>query len=526
MGSRLHSLLLVSAHRHPERLALLESGRPVTYGVLALRVEAVARGLVALGLQPGERMAVWLPKSPEAVIGMFGAAMAGGVFVPVHQGLKPAQVAHVLADSGATLLLTSAARLVQLTALLGSVPSLTTVLLVDGPPVELLPLLPARVRVLPFAQTEVERAPELPTVAADALAALFYTSGSTGRPKGVMLSHLNLCVGAASVSQYLGNTRDDRILAVLPFSFDYGFSQLTTGFLSGACVVMMDYLLPRDVVQAVARDGITGLAAVPPLWSALSVLDWPDAARSSLRYLTNSGGVMPQPVLARLRQQLPSTRVFLMYGLTEAFRSTYLPPEEVDAHPDSIGRPIPNADVRVLRADGTACDVGEQGELVHSGPLVAQGYWNDPEATAARFRPAPTFMQGDRAVWSGDTVWADAEGRLYFVGRADGMLKCSGHRVSPTEVEEVAYGTGLVGDAVLVGLPHDTLGHELVLFVTEPRGAEHDPEALVRALRSALPSHLVPASVIWRTALPRTPNGKFDRVALTAEAGRRMGGLA
>ena len=262
MGSRLHSLLLVSAHRQPERLALLDGGRPVTYGVLALRVEAVARGLVALGLQPGERMAVWLPKSPEAVIAMFGASMAGGVFVPVHQGLKPAQVAHVLADSGATLLVTSAVRLAQLATLLGSVPSLTTVLLVDGPPVELLPLLPARVRVLPFAQTEVERAPELPTVAADALAALFYTSGSTGRPKGVMLSHLNLCVGAASVSQYLGNTRDDRILAVLPFSFDYGFSQLSTGFLSGACVVMMDYLLPRDVVQAVDGAAVDDLQAL------------------------------------------------------------------------------------------------------------------------------------------------------------------------------------------------------------------------------------------------------------------------
>jgi len=290
MGSRLHSLLLVSAHRQPERLALLEGGRPVTYGVLALRVEAVARGLAAFGLQSGERVAVWLPKSPEAVMAMFGTSMAGGVFVPVHQGLKPAQVAHVLADSGATMLVTSAARLVQLAGVLGSLPALTTVLLVDNAPPDLLPLLPARLRLVPFAQTEIERGPELPTVAADALAALFYTSGSTGRPKGVMLSHLNLCVGAASVAQYLGNTREDRILAVLPFSFDYGFSQLTTGFLSGACVVMMDYLLPRDVVQAVARDGITGLAAVPPLWSALSVLDWPDAARAGLRYLTNSGG--------------------------------------------------------------------------------------------------------------------------------------------------------------------------------------------------------------------------------------------
>lgn len=526
MNSRLHSLLLVTAHRHPERVALLAGGRPVTYGVLALRVDALAHGLVGLGLQPGDRLAVWLPKSPEAVLSIFGTSLAGGVFVPIHPGLKPVQVSHILADAGASLLVTSAARLAQLGPVLEGAPALRLVLLVDSLPTELPGHLPPGLRVVSLAAAETERSSVLPAVAADALAALFYTSGSTGRPKGVMLSHLNLCVGASSVAQYLGNTREDRILAVLPFSFDYGFSQLTTGFLTGASVVLMDYLLPRDVVQTVVREGVTGLAGVPPLWSALSALEWPEAARTRLRYLTNSGGVMPQPVLARLRQQLPATRIFLMYGLTEAFRSTYLPPEEVGAHPDSIGRAIPNADVCVLRPDGTPCDVGEQGELVHSGPLVAQGYWNDPEATAARFRPAPSFMQGERAVWSGDTVWTDVEGRLYFVGREDGMLKSSGHRVSPVEVEEVAYGTGLVGDAVLVGLPHDSRGHELVLFATEPRGVEQDPDALMRALRSALPSYLVPATIIWRTALPRTPNGKFDRVALVAEAGQQMKALA
>lgn len=520
MTSRLHSLLLATAHRQPERLALLEGGRPVTYGVLALRVEAAAQGLVALGLEVGARLAIWLPKTTDAIIATFATSLAGGVFVPVHPGLKSAQVTHVLEDAGAAVLVTSASRLAQLAPRLEALPQLRTVLLVDEAPLELVSLLPAGLRLLPFTALETQGSRALPGLKADHVVALFYTSGSTGQPKGVMLSHLNLCVGAASVVQYLDNGREDRLLAVLPLSFDYGFSQVTTGFLAGACVVLMDYLLPRDVVQAVTREGITGLAGVPPLWSALSTQEWPDAARKTLRYLTNSGGTMPQPVLARLRRQLPSTRVFLMYGLTEAFRSTYLRPEEVDQHPDSIGRAIPNADVRVLRPDGEPCAVGEHGELVHAGPLVALGYWNDAAATALRFRAAPPFMQGARAVWSGDTVWADDEGRLHFVGREDGMLKSSGYRISPVEVEEAAYATGLVGDAVLVGVPHDTLGHELVLFATEARTGEHEPAALLAALRTALPSHLVPASVFWRPALPRTPHGKFDRVALTDEARR------
>lgn len=527
MATCLHSLVLGTAHRYPERVAVVAAGRPVTYGVLAWRVEAFARGLLALGLRSGERVALWLPKQVEQVVAAFGAAAAGGVFVPVNSVLKPLQAGHVLRDSGAAVLVTSAARLAQLAAELPSMPALRCVLLVDAVDATELPaVLPPALRVLPLAAAESEEGPGLPAVGPDALAALFYTSGSTGRPKGVMLSHLNLCVGAISVAQYLGNTKEDRLLAVLPFSFDYGFSQFTTAFLSGAAVVLHDYLLPRDVVNAVARESITGLAAVPPLWSALAAQDWPASVGEHLRYATNSGGVLPQTVLGKLRQHWPRTRFFLMYGLTEAFRSTYLPPEKLDQHPDSIGMAIPNADVRVLREDGSECAAGEPGELVHSGPLVAQGYWGDAPATAARFRPAPAGMQGTRAVWSGDTAWRDAEGLLYFVARRDAMLKTSGYRVSPTEVEEVAYATALVGDAVLVGLPHERLGHELVLFVTAPRSGEQNPEALEKNLRAALPGYLFPAAIVWRSALPRTAHGKFDRVLLAAEAAQAMKGLA
>jgi acyl-CoA ligase (AMP-forming) (exosortase A-associated) len=358
------------------------------------------------------------------------------------------------------------------------------------------------------------------------VAAIFYTSGSTGKPKGVVLTHRNMVVGARSVSTYLGNTHEDRILAVLSFSFDYGFSQLSTAFAVGASVVLLDYLLPQEVMLTLERERITGLAAVPPIWIQLADLAWPDSARDTLRYITNSGGAMPQATLAKLRQSLPQTKVFLMYGLTEAFRSTYLPPEEVDRRPDSIGKAIPGAEILVLRPDGMPCAAGEPGELVHRGALVSLGYWNDPERTAERFRPVPSLAPGrphpELAVWSGDIVRRDPEGFLYFIGRRDEMIKTSGYRVSPTEIEEEAYATGLVADAVALGIPHPKLGQGILLVASAPPHGAEDGEAVLSTLRRRLPRYMVPLAIEWRASLPRNPNGKFDRTHLRRELGARF----
>jgi acyl-CoA ligase (AMP-forming) (exosortase A-associated) len=352
--------------------------------------------------------------------------------------------------------------------------------------------------------------------------AILYTSGSTGRPKGVVISHRNMVTGAKSVAEYLENTRADRLLAVLPFSFDYGFSQLTTAFLTGASVSLIDHLFARDVVTAVARDRITGLAAVPPLWIQLAELDWPADATEHLRYITNSGGRMPAATLAKLRRSLPRTRPFLMYGLTEAFRGTYLPPEEIDRRPDSIGRAIPNAEILVVRPDGSPCDDDEPGELVQRGSLVALGYWNDSAKTAERFRPLPAQRSElplpEIAVWSGDTVRRDADGYLYYVGRRDEMIKTSGYRVSPTEIEEVVYGSSLVSDVVAVAAPHASLGEGIVLVAAPGSQAGTDEMANSSALlgycRQQLPTFMVPHHIAWLSELPRNPNGKFDRPAL------------
>ncbi|MDB5692897.1 MAG: acyl-CoA ligase (AMP-forming), exosortase system-associated, partial [Alphaproteobacteria bacterium] len=351
----------------------------------------------------------------------------------------------------------------------------------------------------------------------DSLAALLYTSGSTGRPKGVMLSHANLWLGAISVAHYLRVTPEDRTLAVLPFSFDYGQNQLLSSWAAGACVVPLEYLAARDVIRAVEEQGITILAGVPPLWVQLVEASWPPRAALSLRRLTNSGGRLPVSIVRRMRELFPLAELYLMYGLTEAFRSTYLDPALLDEHPDSIGAAIPFAEVMTSRADGSLAPPGEEGELVHAGPLVAQGYWNDPERTALRFRPAPTgSLHGGRAVWSGDRVRSDAKGLLYFVGREDAMIKTSGNRVSPTEVEEAAVASGAVVEAVALGVPDDRLGEAIVLIARGP-GPDGDLRAF---LRRELPNFMQPAHIIWRDELPRSPNGKLDREAIKSELSR------
>lgn len=509
----LHELIFQSADRIPDKEALVYSSNRISFATLAGNVQSSAAAMLALGLDRSERVAVYLEKRPETVSALFGAAAAGGVFVPVNPLLKPEQVAYILRDCNVRILVTSADRLKLLADVLPQCHDLHSII-VTGP-AEGLPLLPG-LNILSWEDAMGEAGTSPHSRIDGDMAGILYTSGSTGKPKGVVLSHRNLVAGANSVAHYLKNDSDDRILSVLPLSFDYGLSQLTTAFQVGATAVLMNYLLPRDIVNIVEQEKITGLAAVPPLWIQLAQLKWPD--ETSLRYITNSGGAMPRATLDLLRGSLPSTAIFLMYGLTEAFRSTFLPPDEVERRPDSIGKAIPNAEVLVMREDGTRCAVGEPGELVHRGALVSLGYWNDHEKTAERFKPLPSSSDlpiPELAVWSGDTVRMDEEGFLYFIGRRDEMIKTSGYRVSPLEVEEVVYGTGLVGEAAAIGVPHPMLGQAIVLVVTPRDASPLDADSLLAACKLHLPAYMVPSRIECReSSLPRNPNGKIDRKLL------------
>ncbi|HZL25227.1 MAG TPA: acyl-CoA ligase (AMP-forming), exosortase A system-associated [Acidobacteriaceae bacterium] len=514
----LHHLVSATADRHPEHPALTFGEQSLGYRDLDDALRRFASGLIALGLQRGDRVGIWLDKRLETVIGCFGTAAAGCVFVPLNPLLKPEQVGYILRDCSVRILLTSPERLALLEAVLPGCPDVRHVVTSAGPA----PATSAGIASHTWSDLVATGNGRLHRVIDTDVLAILYTSGSTGRPKGVVLSHRNMVAGAKSVASYLENTAEDTILAALPLSFDAGFSQLSTAFHAGARAVLINYLLPKDVLNAVVKERVTGLTAVPPLWIQLSQLKWPASVTGHLRYIANTGGRMPLETLKTLRAQLPKTRPYLMYGLTEAFRSTYLPPEEVDRRPDSIGKAIPNAEILVLREDGTPCAPEEPGELVHRGALVGMGYWNDPEKTAERYKPLPRQASGlmlpEIAVFSGDTVRMDGEGYLYFIGRRDEMIKTSGYRVSPTEIEEVLYATQRIGECAAFGVPHPVLGHAIVVIATPPDGVTLDSATLLAECRAQLPIFMVPARIDLRQGpLPRNPNGKIDRKMLAAE---------
>ena len=515
----LHELIEASALCDGSRAALTLAEESLDYRSLQQRVAAFARGVVSLGIARSERIGIYLDKRIETVVAMFGAAAAGGVFVPLNPLLKADQVGYILRDCNVRVLVTSSERLALLQRTLDECADLRHVVVIDaGAPGA------GAAGWAAHRWSDLLGAGSYPghRVIDTDVAAILYTSGSTGRPKGVVLSHRNMVAGAKSVASYLENVAGDTLLAALPLSFDAGFSQLSTAFHVGARVVLVNYLLPKDVTNALARERVTGFTAVPPLYIQLSQIEWPKSIAEHLRYFANTGGRMPLETLKALRARLPNSRPYLMYGLTEAFRSTYLPPEEVDRRPDSIGKAIPNAEILVLREDGTRCAPNEPGELVHRGALVGMGYWNDPEKTAERYRPLPGREPGlvlpELAVFSGDTVRMDEEGFLYFVGRRDEMIKTSGYRVSPTEIEEVLYGTQWIGEAAAFGVPHPSLGEIIFAVVTSKGDATLDEARLIAACRERLPVFMVPAKIeIRHEPLPRNPNGKIDRKKLSLD---------
>ena len=484
----------------PARIALDGRSGSYSYAELEETLGRLAGWLAGFALEPGARVASWIAKGPVAALMPLAAPRAGLVHVPVNPLLKHGQVAHILADSGAKLLIGTAARLDSL--LPGDIPKGCQLHREDD------------------AACAMSGGATIGPSSArpDDLAAIIYTSGSTGRPKGVMLTQANLWLGAVAVADYLNLTPQDRTACVLPFSFDYGQNQLFSTWMAGGCVYPLDYLTARDVMKLVDRRDITTLAGVPPLWVQLTELDWAQEVATKLKRLTNSGGALTRPLVGKLRALFPQADLYPMYGLTEAFRSTYLPPALVDSHPDSMGSAIPFAEILIVRPDGSVTADEEPGELVHCGPLVAQGYWRDPARTAERFRPAPTASRYDgMAVWSGDTVRRDKDGLLYFVGRDDAMIKSAGNRISPTEIEEAAAAVDGVAEAVALGVKDDRLGQTVLLLLraTDPDIAQ----AVATHLKSELPNFMQPKDIIVHPDFPRNPNGKLDRVALAQEHG-------
>jgi long-chain acyl-CoA synthetase len=506
-----------SARKFPAKTAVVSGGRRLTYQELEEQCNRFAHGLAARGVARGDRVIVYLENSIESVIAIFGILKAGGVFVVVNPTTKVEKLVYLINDSGAAALVTQADKLRAIEPCWAQTPALRAVVVAGNGEA------PAGVRGKDCARFEelcAHGGPATPPARATIdldLAALIYTSGSTGTPKGVMLTHLNMVSAATSITTYLENTPDDIILNVLPLSFDYGLYQvLMAAKFGGTVVIERSFSYMHDVLSTLVRERVTGFPVVPTISALLLEVDLSKYDFSRVRYITNTAAALPTAHIARLRRLLPHVRIFSMYGLTECKRVSYLPPEQLDVRPASVGRGMPNEEAYIVDAADARVGPGVVGELVVRGANVARGYWGLPKETAERFRPGP--LPGELVLYTGDLFTMDEDGYLYFVGRTDDIIKSRGEKVSPREVENVLCTLATVAEAAVVGIPDDVLGEAIVAVVTPRNSGRPTKESVLKHCRDHLESFMIPSVVDVREALPRTPNGKIDRKLLAQEA--------
>lgn len=496
-----------AAKRRGAHAAVATRSHTTDYDSVLSRTLSLAALLAANGVGEDDMVGILLAPGVDAIAAFFAVLSVGGVAVMLNDTLRPRQIEQALGRVNARCLLTSRGILASHDR---PIDADAEVIDVDG-----MPNAPAPWREPAFRD-------------ADHLAQIIFTSGSTGAPKGVMITHGNLRSATGTVSGYLDVRETDRVAGLLPLTFVYGMSQLLCATSAGATLVIERSPLAREVADSIRTQALTVVAAVPTLWSRL--LEQPrftDAILPDLRVMTNAGAHLPAPAVRALRRAQPDARLFLMYGMTETLRSTFLHPDEVDEHPDSIGRPIPGARIDVVLDDGRLATNGDVGELVQRGPTVAKGYWNDPAATARVFRepasaPAgPWDDRSERSAFSGDLVRRDHAGRFYFVSRRDRLIKTSGYRVGPDEVADVIHASGEVAEVIVTGEADAERGARIVALVTLAAGGS--AQRLRAFCARELPPHLRPARIEARTALPTLPNGKFDVGAALSQNGEPSG---
>jgi acyl-CoA ligase (AMP-forming) (exosortase A-associated) len=506
-----HDLLYNTLKSHPGKPAVEDGDDSHSYADLDRESDALAAALLESGVRRGQRVGVYMEKSWEAIVAMLSASKAGAAFVNINTLLKAPQVSYIVGDCDVQVLIGESKLLSTLEEGL-----VKTSFHKGGEP----PAVAAATHELTGVLRSGEEPAGAPRVQENDLSSIIYTSGSTGMPKGVALSHRNLVAGAQIVSAYLGNTADDRILSALPLNFDAGLNQFTTSLRVGATLALQHSRLPGDLLGSLRRHEITGLAGVPPLWPLLirNRKSLEEEPLTHLRYLSNTGGRIPNSQLEELRRLLPATNIYLMYGLTEAFRSTYVPPEEVErGFEGCIGKAIPDTDIWVVTEDGREAEDNETGELVHRGPTVALGYWGKEEATREMFKPSPftpdEIVDKERVVYSGDLVKRGEDGFLYFVGRNDAMIKVQGYRLSPEEVENLLVATGEVSEACAFGLPDESAGERVIAVVSFKETAENgDVEHLREYCAANAPQYMIPRRILVHDGdLPKGPTGKIDR---------------
>ncbi len=497
-------LLEKSAEKFADKTALKHKEETVSFSELRDHAQAVVVALKDHGIKKGDRVGILLDKSIAQVVALLGILYGGGVFVIINSALHEKQIEHIINDCQMSLIISNSKFQKPLDKI-----NAPDIIFED--------------QLQEMITANLGKTPEFATQSSD-ISTLIYTSGSTGMPKGIIITHKNLVEGAEIVSEYTKMTENDKVLGLLPLNFDYGLNQLTTSLLEGCTYVIFQYFLPNSLLDILSKEKITGLAAIPPIWASvfnprLANLDFNKYDFSNLRYITNSGGKLPVPIVKQIRKNFAKTELYLMYGLTEAFRSTYLDPAEVDNRPESIGKAVPKVTVEVVDEDNNICPPGQEGELIHMGACIAQGYWNDPGKTAKVFRPNPLLPKDKQnqelVVYSGDLVKKDEQGFLYYIGRRDNMIKSLGYRVSPTEVEELLIQCPGVSDAVVFAKEDDEIGYRICAVVTTKSDVTENE--ILNHCKTEAPFYLVPKELYFVESFPKTASGKLDRPKIIKE---------
>jgi long-chain acyl-CoA synthetase len=508
---QVESFLELSAARFPQKTALVCNRNKFTYGELETKANRLACSLIAGGIQRGDRAAIYLENSAEAVIAIFAILKAGAVFLVVNPTTKADKVSYILNNCRAAGLITDRTKLDTLSTAVASAPHLQSVWVASG-----LPATESATTKRQFDLTAVLENADLSAVPPIKkcididLAALIYTSGSTGRPKGVMLTHLNIVSAATSITTYLENEPGDIILSVLPLSFDYGLYQVLMAFKVGGTVVLeRSFTYPYRIIELLNEENVTGFPIVPTISAVLLQLDLTAHRFPALRYITNTAAALPTGHIRQLRDIFPSVKIFSMYGLTECKRVSYLPPDQIDIRPASVGRAMPNEEVYIVGDAGQRVSAGTVGELVVRGSNIMKGYWDSQEETDRVLKPGP--LPGEKVLHTGDLFRMDEEGYLYFIGRKDDIIKTRGEKVSPREVEDVLHAMPGVAEAVVIGVPDEVLGAAIKAVIRLQDGVNRTAEQVIHWCSLKLENFMVPKFVDFQGELPKISNGKIDK---------------
>jgi len=511
-------LLDESGEKFPDKICLEEAKNSLTYNETIEYSRKIAGMLLDSGVMPGEHIGVFMDRSIEQVVSLLGVFYAGAVLIIINPILKETQIRHIVRDAGISTIITSHKRIKKNYSVFqkagvekalifygNNTNDFTKTIVFDGNWDSLAEFKGECCRI------------------SDDTSHIIYTSGSTGQPKGIVISHRNTIDGSNIVSQYTGLTSDDRMIGTLPFNFDYGFNQLINTLYMGATIYLHRFFLPNDLLQVLQNKQITVFAGMTPIWSKIFNPKLTDLSKeydfSRIRVITNTGGKVPVSIVKKLRNLFSQAKIYLMYGLTEAFRSTYLDPSQIDNRPDSIGKAVPNVQIMVVNTKGKECGPHEEGELVHRGALISKGYWNNPEKTRQVFRSNPLLSKKnthlETVVFSGDIVKKDEEGFLYFIGRKDNMIKTKGYRVSPSEVEELINNFEGVAECIVTGYEkNETINLRAIIQLNDP---EWTPEKVLMKCKQEFPFYLVPDDIVVRHNFPLTSNGKIDRTKIIQE---------